>query len=471
MLEARRRALRIDVACLVAGTIALRLPAYLAERHLTFDDAVYGASAVAMRVGDLPYREVFSSQGPLFLPLVYLADLVGFRTLDAPRLLGVASGITIVVATYLAGLAISDRGGALMAAGLTSVCASVLWVTGGLASDGPALAFAAVAVMLALRWRDDLTSRRAVAIGLAVGAALSIKALVLGVLAPVALVLLATRRPRTVLAAAGAAAGFHFALWLVWGPSRVWEQSYSYHLEVAGERTPGENLSKVLSTLGDRDLPVILAIVLAALAIVVGRRAVTVPRAVSRLTSPDVVLLAWLAAIVVVLAMEHPLWRPHVSQLIPVLALLAARHRPPWPIVVVAAILVAPYHLYRARDVLHPAPYRGLEQQVVHALAALPSSALAISDDPGYVWRAGRRTTPDLVDTSSLRIEAGNMTSASVARAAARPDVCAALIWSKKQWGSFADLPQRLVAAGYARTLHDDDRGRALYIKPACRPR
>ena len=37
--------------------------------------------------GAVPFRDVFSSQGPLFLPLVWLADLLGGRTLDAPRLL------------------------------------------------------------------------------------------------------------------------------------------------------------------------------------------------------------------------------------------------------------------------------------------------------------------------------------------------------------------------------------------------
>ena len=82
--------------------VALRIPAYLAVRHVSFDDGAYGASAVAMRAGGLPFREVFSSQGPLFLPLVWLFDLLGLRTLDAPRLLAVASGLALVLATWSA---------------------------------------------------------------------------------------------------------------------------------------------------------------------------------------------------------------------------------------------------------------------------------------------------------------------------------------------------------------------------------
>ncbi|MDQ3946539.1 MAG: hypothetical protein M3357_15590, partial [Actinomycetota bacterium] len=81
---------------LVAAAVVLRLPAFLATRHLSFDDGVYGASALAMRDGAMPFRDVFSSQGPLFLPLVWLADLAGLRTLDAPRLLAVAAGAVLV---------------------------------------------------------------------------------------------------------------------------------------------------------------------------------------------------------------------------------------------------------------------------------------------------------------------------------------------------------------------------------------
>ena len=96
------------------------------ERHLTFDDGVFGASAVAMRAGGQPFRDVFSSQGPLFLPLVWVADLLGLRTANAPRLLSLAAALLLVGATYAAGRAITDRGGALIAAGLVSVTGTSL---------------------------------------------------------------------------------------------------------------------------------------------------------------------------------------------------------------------------------------------------------------------------------------------------------------------------------------------------------
>jgi 4-amino-4-deoxy-L-arabinose transferase-like glycosyltransferase len=465
--------LRVDLAALTVVTVLLRLPAFVAERHLTFDDGVFGASAVAMRAGGQPFRDVFSSQGPLFLPLLWTADLLGFRRADSPRLLAVAAGLVLVLAVYLAGRAIGDRPGALLAAGLTSVSASILWVTGPLAADGVALAFATVTMLLLVHWRDDeITLRRAAWLGLGIGATISVKALLAPIIVPVAVVLLLQRRLAPILAGAVTALAFHFLLWLPWGPSAVWDQAYAYHLDVAGDRTPGANLAKVFSTLGDRDLPVVAALVLALAGLALARRRRTAPARLAwpgRLTSPDGLILLWLGATVLVLLTEHPMWRPHVSQLVPPLALLVARHRPPTRALVVAAVVVVPYQVAHAWPVLHPAPYRDGSAEVHDLLEALPPGALAISDDPGIVWRAGRRTTDDLVDTSVLRIETGRMSSDTVVEAATSPGVCAVSVRSSQRWGSFTDLPRRLLAAGYHVAL-EDGRGRRLYVADACDP-
>jgi 4-amino-4-deoxy-L-arabinose transferase-like glycosyltransferase len=419
-----------------------------------------------MRAGGQPFRDVFSSQGPLWLPLVWLGDVLGLRTTYAPRVVSLLAALLLVGATYLAGRAVADRGAAALAAGLVAATASSLWITGPIAADGAALAFATLTVALTLRWRTEVTTRRAVWLGLALGATVSVKALLAPAVIPVALVLLARRRLVPILAGAAATVGFHLLLWLPWGPGNVWEQSYEYHLEVAGDRTPGANAAKVLSTMGDRDLLLLAAVVLMLGAIVLGRRALP-PAVEARLSSPDTLLLAWLAGVAVVLLAEHPMWRPHVSQLVPALALLAARHRPPWRPLVLAAVVVVPYHVVHAWDVLHPSGFTGSSAEVVARLDALPEGALAISDDPGIVWRAGRRTPPDLVDASILRMETGQITSASLAAVAAEPEVCAVAVRSRVRWGSFADLPRRLAAAGYEVAL-EDPLGRRLYLKPDC---
>ena len=246
------------------------------------------------------------------------------------------------------------------------------------------------------------------------------------------------------------------------------DRSYEYHLDVATERTPLANARKVLSTLGDRDVLVLVAVAVMLVALLVGRRAL-VPAHVPRWTSPDTLLLAWLAGTAVVLLTEHPMWRPHVSQLIPALALLAVRHRPATKVLLLALVVALPYAVVHAWPMLGPSGFTEDDQRVIDHLAALPEGALAISDDPGLVWRAGRRTTPDLVDASMLRIQTGDLTSASIAAVAAGDDVCAVAVRSDDRWGSFDDLPDRLAAAGYELAESDDD-GHRLYLKSPCTP-
>ena len=464
---------RVTAIAIALGAVALRIPAYLARRHLGFDDGVYGASAVAMRAGGQPFREVFSSQGPLFLPLVWLFDLLGLRTLDAPRLLALASGAAVVLATWSAARALELSSGATaLAAGLVATSGSVLWVTGPLTSDGPGLALAAWAVTAALWYRRSPTLRRAIAAGLLLGAALSVKSLLLGAGVPVAWVLLGNRRHFA--AAVGSAAMLSLVVALPWGLGNVWDQAFKYHLEAAGSRTPVRNMRKVISTLGDRDLPVLLAAAAAAVS-AIGRRTRSGLRTVT-VRNPDGVPLvaAWLLATIVVLAAEHPLWRNHVSHLVPAAALLVAatldRVRPARRVVVVTAglltALVLPYHVVHLSEMLWPAPPGRALAAAQADLRALPPGAQVISDDPGVVWRAGRRTPDDLVDTSILRIESRRLTAPSLARAAVVDPACAVLVWSDR-FGDLTHLPRLLEEHGY-RTVARYGGPRVLYARDAC---
>ena len=474
---------RVPVA-LVAGALLLRLPALFATRHLSFDDGVYGASALAMRDGALPFRDVFSSQGPLFLPMVWLADLAGLRTLDAPRLLALTAGAVLVAAVWTAA---RGAGCGQLAAGvgaaLVATSGSVLWVTGPLTSDGPALALATVAVTLALAWRRAPALRTAVLCGVAMGAALSVKSLLVPAAVPIGLVLL--RHPRHLAAATGAAMALGLAVALPWGLADVWDQSVTYHLEAAGDRTPGANAAKVLSTLLDRDLPVVLALTTAAL-LAVGARFYQ-QRATAALLvfgarfhprrTPErgtATLVAWwLAATAGVLLLEHPLWRNHVAHMVPagaVLVALAVERAGPFPgrrVALAAGVVLAvavPYHLIHTHDVLWPAPPRGAEAAARSDLETLPDGAWAISDEPGLVWRTGRRTPADLVDASVLRIDSGRITAASLAEDAADPRVCAVLVWSSR-FGRFTELPRLLT--GYREAARDGG-PRVLYVRTDC---
>ncbi len=476
----RRTTNQTVVVAVAVAAVAIRLPAYLATRHLSFDDGVYGASAVAMRHGGVPFRDVFSSQGPLFLPLVWLADLAGLRTFDAPRLLALASAAGLVAATWWAARALRlSVPAALVAALLVATSGSVLWVTGPLTSDGPSLALATAAVAAALSYRNRPTMARALLIGGLMGATLSIKSLLVAAAVPVGLILL--RDLRHLAAAVGVAAAVSLAVALPWGLENVWDQAFDYHLDAAGARTPIANLRKVASTLGDRDLPLALAGVAALAGSALLRRGR--PRTGTEDPAGVRLVGAWLGATVLVLAAEHPLWRNHVAHLVPAGALLVGaafdRLRPnPPPTVgsprrragaalgVLAAVVAVPYHLVHMSDVLWPAPPGPALAAARADLAALPPGAWAISDDPGVVWRAGRRTPDDLVDASILRIESGRLTAVSVARAASDPKVCAVLVWSHR-FAGLRGLTDLLSNQGY-RPGPGYGGVKALWIRPGC---
>src|SRR5581483_3788513 len=263
-----RRAWHLDAATLGLLALVVRLPALLASRALTFDEGVYGSAVLAMRDGARPFREIFSSQGPLQLPLLWVADLVGFRTLDAPRLLTVASGVVVTVAAYAVARRVTGRRGAILAGLLVATSGSMLWVTAPLSGDGPALAFVVTAAALAFAFRARPTTLRAVGVGLAMGGALSIKVLVVPAAIPVGILLLRGGRLRALAAAVGSAVAVFFAAALPWGLSNVWDQSVAFHQDATRTDSPAGNAWRLVRTLCERD--VLLTVVAVAAVVTLG---------------------------------------------------------------------------------------------------------------------------------------------------------------------------------------------------------
>ena len=100
--DASRRAHVVAVgrARLALVAVVVRLPPFFVGPLLVFDDGLYGVSVVDMRHGLAPYRGVFSSQGPLHFPLLYVGDLLGFRTLDGPRVAPMLAGIAATIGVW-----------------------------------------------------------------------------------------------------------------------------------------------------------------------------------------------------------------------------------------------------------------------------------------------------------------------------------------------------------------------------------
>jgi hypothetical protein len=463
----------MDAAVLAGIAVLLRLPAFVASRHLTYDDGFFGLSAIEMRDGVVPFRDLFSPQGPLHLPLLYIADLVGLRTTNAPRVLPLVAGAAVTVVTYAAGRRITSRFGAIVAATLVTTSGSILWTTAGIASDGPALAFAIGAVAVSFGYTQTPTSPRAVAAGALLGAALAAKALAAPAGLVVALLLLSRRRPRDLVYAAGAAVVVVLGAALPWGLQRVWDQSVVYNREASRLTSYPGAVTKALHTLVDRDPIVLVAAGLAVAMLVLARIGWVRPARTDSpadgplLFRPASVLVLWLAVQFALLVYEPAFWRPHVAFLIAPLALLVALRPPQLVALVIGAAVVVPWYWSNVHSMLWPDPYNKTESAAVDGLRNLPAGSLAISDEPGFLWRADRLTIPYFDDSSIKRIEQGQVTATKLAEAAAKPDVCGVLVWTSRY--ANLDLGPRLTDAGYEVTARYGG-PRVLYEKSACRP-
>ncbi len=476
-----RRTRWLDILGLGLGAILLRIPSLLAPTNLGYDDGGYGVAAIAMREGYEPFRDIFSSQGPLFLPLVHLADLVGFETLDGPRLLAVLAGAITSIAVYCAGRELMDRGRALLAGALTATSGILLWTTGPLTSDGTAAAISVSAVAVALVYRRRPSTWIAIAVAVLAGSAFSVKNLLVTPALLIAWVLVASRRRilDAVLVPLGAVAVLVLAS-APWGFTDVYRQSIQYHLDKTGEGNRGGNASKLVTTYLRRST---FLVALGFVGLVNGlthrgRERESEPESdeagpLQRLTAGSRILWWWTGLVLVVLLLQDPMFRNHLAALVAPLSLLVARFRPSWRAVAITAILTVPFQAWQLHELLVPGDYSGDEAIVVDHLRALPDGAWALSDEPGFIWRAGKATDPFYVDPSVLRIHSRvkdiAITEDRLVRAAANPRQCAFVIWAPVRFGSFPDLPARLEQIGYQQ-VEDFGHGRGVWLKPSCQP-
>ena len=295
-------------------------------------------------------------------------------------------------------------------------------MTAPISGDGPAAALAVTAVALALRFQVRPTLPRAALVGVAFGAALCVKVLVVPAAVPIAVLLLSRRRAKDLAAAVGAAVAVGLAAVLPWGIDRVWDQSVAYHQDSARLHSPLGNLWSLLQTLVERDPFVVAAVVLAVAVVVIAHfRPTSVPARRPNGGDVDtrraVVLLGgWLGAQVVLAAYDPAMFRPHVVHVIVPLALLATLRPLPWRVLAVGVVLLVPWWYSNVHDIAWPGGYSRDEQAVVDRLRALPSDAVVISDDPGFAWRAGRRVPGNFVDVSMKRFAEHRLTTRVVAR-------------------------------------------------------
>lgn len=470
---------------IVVGVVALlvRIPAFFAPQSLGFDDGQFAMSVIAMRHGGLPFKQVFSSQGPLFLPIAWLGDFLTFQRLDSPRTASVVSGVVLAILVLLIARRLTNPSAALLAAVMVALSGSILWTTGPLTSDGIGAALTAGTVLAALRYWESPNVRRAIAVGLVAGLALAVKSLlVIPGLIAAGIWMVLRRRPRHLVVVPLVAVATLFVASAPWGMSRVYDQYVRYHTDAVANRPIAANASKLVRTLFERDAPLLAVAaiaLLAALGAMAARRHAsrTAPDDSSGTQAPVFPVVIWFFATLGVVLTESPMWRNHVAHVAVPLAILAgvalisSRVR---AVAVVIALLFAPWSIVHLGELLRPQPATGRTAQLERRLRALPDGALVISDTPGLVWRAGRRVPDRFVDVSILRITSPTaslrLTGADIVRSAARHDVCAVVRWSGQRFTHFPRLGAQLQAIGYQPTLEHPRSPEVLWIKKGCDP-
>jgi hypothetical protein len=459
---------------LTAVSLAERVPFILVKGPLGYDDGVYGASAVAMRSGALPFRDVFSSQGPLFLPLVRIFDVLTLQRMWSPRTRAVAVGVALILLTFLLAHRMTTIEGAVASASLVTFSSTIFRVSSGLAADGFAAAFATAAVWTSSGQPTKRSRVQILVTGLLGGCAIAVKGPLIAPAIVAALWLISRRGGLLSAAIVGLVAGVVLlALSAPWGLGNVWRQFVELHIWARGSIDPITNLKVIIHHFIVYEPTLVLSFLIATGLMVVRLRerskdSPTLSEGSSLRADTVIGICVWLALQGLLLLLYSPLFSQHLTYLVVPLALLGGaglselKHRWFW----IAALVTLAASSQLAQSIVFrpiaPSPNEIVAMRDLRAVQ--PAAGTVITDEPGLAWWAGRDTPPDLVDTSNVRITAGFLTLRDVSIAASAKDVCAVLVWS----GRFERLGRIGPSlSGYQRVRTYGD-GQALFLRNTC---
>jgi hypothetical protein len=414
----------LAAAAVLAVALALRAP-LLAGGQIDYDEGVYWQSLRALAAGSPLFTAVYSSQPPAFLVLLLPGHLLLGGGLVGDRLTVLVLALAgIAAAGRTAGL-LGGRWAGLLAAALLAADPLYLRQSVTLQADGPAVALGLVALAAAAESRvrpagSGLALAGASGAALAVAVLTKLLALAAG---PALLVLLLAPGPpvRALprLGAAGLGGGLATAAMLLpfagaWPD--LWQQVVGLHLGARALPLGGLDAGTVLG-----QAPFVVAA--AAGGLVAFRRAPLLAAAGA----------AWAGGAALLMAVQHPLWPHHAVVMVAPLALLGGGLALLAPARIAALACLAAL----AASVLSCGGVRAMQQPpsvdapVVAALrGATGPGDLVVTDDQFVAALAGRSVPPELVDTSFVRVDSGDLTAAEVETVAGRPGVRAILFSS-----------------------------------------
>lgn len=437
----------VILAVVVAAATAMRL-VRLSSTSGDLDEGIRGIQLMLMAAGYRPVAEIFSSQGPLLLDMLYPLYRAFGETLGAARLAVSAYSILGIVGIYLAARVVAGPVAGVVAAVLLTFSPSYLRGSRQALAEVPALAPAILAVAAALAYQRSGGILWAAASGGALAIGLLIKPIVLPAAIAVGLALLTANsgRWRGLFAAAVVGLTIVVVVVLATGLHPILDQMVRYRLEsvrVADWSLRG-NLGIIQTYLG-RDQWGLVA--LAAAGVIVGS-------AVS--TRAMVVVCAWVATSIILLVYYAPLFPKHVVIAVPPLALAGAIGVGLlWRLVgergaavLVAAPLVGIGILtygwflpdlwqWNARFMnLQASPEGerfGQSADMAASIAAVTAPGdFIVTDHPYLAVLARRLVPPELADPSQTRLRSRQLTGAEIVRAAVAHDAKLVALWGDR---------------------------------------
>jgi 4-amino-4-deoxy-L-arabinose transferase-like glycosyltransferase len=497
-----------------AGALLLHLWP-LQALSTNYDEGMYWSSLRAVVTGYTRYDPIFHSQPPIFLTSVYPLYLLFGQFLPSARIATLLYALVAIVAGYFVGRALGGRWAGVATAALLALSPLFLGTTRILLPVAPALALGLVGLACALAAPAHTGQRRrwlALASGITLGAAalttfaaaLTLLPALLYLAAPMFTSMISrdgrVRMPQRDWLLVGAQEAGPDLLWFTLGAlvaailslapfvtrlPELWNQTVVVPLEAsrALDRGAGANLADLATVVRNQGLLWLALAALIALGLGVWRRAWTL-----------LPLTLWLLAVVIFLLAHHPFDPSDAVWLVAPLAalggqgiaLLAARasnqsgrlksaNVRQSPALVTYGVLIAlVLALFTgawisAADNFH-ATVATADTRILMAFSlatrTLPNDLVA-TDDPYVAGLAGRVITPEVVDTSRVRVSAGALTAQQLEAIITRTDTRTILFTG----GEFDALPGFRAWTEANFTLAEDfGDGRALYLKQATGP-
>jgi 4-amino-4-deoxy-L-arabinose transferase-like glycosyltransferase len=398
--------------------LALRLP-LIAGGQIDYDEGVYWESLRSMAAGHQLFGEIYSSQPPGFLLLLYpFFGLLG-QSLLAARLGVLLLFLAGMVGAYRTVSLLAGRGAGLLAMAVLAADPIGFRESVALQADAPAMALALLAVALGVQAGAGGRGGGLAAAG--AGALLALAVLVKPLAGAAGAGLLMAlwmapvpgrERVRTLALMAGGGLLAATAILLPFQPvwAELWRQSVGLHFVARASELGGIDIHNSLP-----EVPLLAAGVAGLL--VALRRA---PRLA-------LVVGSWAAASALMLAVQKPLWPHHLVALTVPLSLLAGglahlgtRFELGYLRGAAVVVIVALSFWGAWRIQLGQMSDSHFRLAAAGIQAATSPSAPVVTDDQYLAALAGRNTPPQLVDTSLVRVTSGDLSTEQVEAIAQR---------------------------------------------------